>query len=50
MGWTVPFMSSHGSSFSDDCGAGGGFVLSLFLRDGADVYRTYPPPLAASTG
>jgi predicted dithiol-disulfide oxidoreductase (DUF899 family) len=41
MGWTVPFMSSHGSSFSDDCGAGGGFVLSLFLRDGADVYRTY---------
>ncbi len=23
MGWTVPFVSSHGSSFSDDCGAGG---------------------------
>jgi predicted dithiol-disulfide oxidoreductase (DUF899 family) len=41
MGWTVPFMSSHGSSFSDDCGAGGCFVLSLFLRDGTDVYRTY---------
>jgi predicted dithiol-disulfide oxidoreductase (DUF899 family) len=41
MGWTVPFVSSHGSSFSDDCGAGGGFVLSVFLRDGADVYRTY---------
>ncbi len=41
MGWTVPFVSSHGSSFSDDCGAGAGFVLSMFLRDGADVYRTY---------
>jgi len=41
MRWTVPFVSSHGSSFSDDCGAGGGFALSVFLRDGADVYRTY---------
>ena len=41
MGWTVPFVSSHGSSFSDDCGAGRGFILSIFLRDGDDVYRTY---------
>jgi predicted dithiol-disulfide oxidoreductase (DUF899 family) len=41
MGWTLPFVSSHGTSFSDDCGAGGGFKLSVFLRDGADVYRTY---------
>ena len=41
MGWTVPFISSRGTSFADDCGAGGGFVLSVFLRDGADVYRTY---------
>jgi predicted dithiol-disulfide oxidoreductase (DUF899 family) len=41
MGWTVPFVSSHGTSFADDCGAGGGFMLSVFLRDGADVYRTY---------
>ena len=40
-GWTVPFVSSHGTSFSDDCGAGGGFMLSVFLRDGEDVYRTY---------
>jgi hypothetical protein len=29
------------SPFSADCGAGGGFVLSGFLRDDADVYRTY---------
>ena len=41
MGWTVPFVSSRGSSFSRDCGAGDGFALSVFLRDGTDVYRTY---------
>jgi predicted dithiol-disulfide oxidoreductase (DUF899 family) len=41
MGWTVPFVSSHGTSFAKDCGVGGGFMLSVFLRDGEDVYRTY---------
>jgi predicted dithiol-disulfide oxidoreductase (DUF899 family) len=41
MGWTLPFVSSHGTSFSADCGAGGGFLLSVFLRDGDEVYRTY---------
>jgi predicted dithiol-disulfide oxidoreductase (DUF899 family) len=41
MGWTVPFVSSRGTTFSQDCGAGGGFMLTLFLRDGVDVYRTY---------
>ena len=41
MGWTLPFVSSHGTSFAADCGAGGGFLLSVFLRDGTDVYRTY---------
>jgi len=40
-GWTLPFVSSHGTSFADDCGAGDGFGLSIFLRDGTDVYRTY---------
>ena len=40
-GWTMPFYSSRGTSFSDDCGAGGGFMLSAFLRSGDDVYRTY---------
>ena len=34
MGWTVPFVSSRGTSFTEDCGAGGGFMLSMFLRDG----------------
>jgi predicted dithiol-disulfide oxidoreductase (DUF899 family) len=37
----MPFVSSRGTSFSDDCGAGGLFGLSMFLRDGADVYQTY---------
>ncbi len=41
MGWTLPFVSSHGTSFAGDCGAGQGFMLSVFLRDGAEVYRTY---------
>lgn len=41
MGWTVPFVSSRGSSFAEDCGAGPGFLLSVFLRDGEEVYRTY---------
>lgn len=40
-GWTMPFLSSHGTTFAEDCGADGGFMLSLFLRDGDEVYRTY---------
>ncbi len=41
MGWTMPFVSSHGTTFAEDCGANGGFMLSVFLRDGTDIYRTY---------
>jgi len=41
MGWTVPFVSSHGTKFADDCEVGGGFKLIVFLRDGQDIYRTY---------
>ena len=41
MGWTMPFVSSRGTTFAGDCGAGGGFMLSVFLRDGQDAYRTY---------
>ncbi len=40
-GWTVDFVSSHHNTFAADCGANGGFMLSVFLRDGEDVYRTY---------
>lgn len=53
MGWTIPFVSSHGTSFSHDFGLGPEtprpdqhqdgemFGLSVFLRDGDEVYRTY---------
>jgi predicted dithiol-disulfide oxidoreductase (DUF899 family) len=40
-GWTVPFVSSHGTTFAADCGADDGFMLSVFLRDDARVFRTY---------
>lgn len=41
MGWTVPWFSSLGSDFTADCGTGHGFGVSVFLRDGDAVYRTY---------
>jgi predicted dithiol-disulfide oxidoreductase (DUF899 family) len=41
MGWTVPFVSSRGNGFADDTGTGNPFRLSVFLRDGTDVYLTY---------
>jgi len=40
MGWSVPFVSSRGTSFAADCGADY-FMLTVFLRDGDDIYRTY---------
>lgn len=40
-GWTMPFVSSRETTFADDCGAGGGFTLSTFVRDGENIYRTY---------
>jgi predicted dithiol-disulfide oxidoreductase (DUF899 family) len=41
MGWTLPFVSSRGTSFSKDFGAGDLFMLGVFFRDGTDVYLTY---------
>ena len=41
MGWTIPYASSYGTTFSADLGAGGGFLLNVFLREGDEVYRTY---------
>ena len=41
MEWSIPFYSSRGSTFAADCGAADGFALTVFLRDGADLYRTY---------
>lgn len=45
MGWTVPWFSSFGSDFNADFGLttdeGETFGLSVFLRDGKSVFRTY---------
>ncbi len=45
MGWTVPWYSSIDSDFNTDFGVtsdqGEAFGLSVFLRDGTDVFRTY---------
>jgi predicted dithiol-disulfide oxidoreductase (DUF899 family) len=53
MGWTIPWYSSFESDFNVDFGVGPetpqegvyqdgeNFGLSVFLRDGDDVYRTY---------
>jgi predicted dithiol-disulfide oxidoreductase (DUF899 family) len=40
-GFTVPYASSHGTKFAEDCGADNGFMLNMFLTDGEEVYRTY---------
>jgi predicted dithiol-disulfide oxidoreductase (DUF899 family) len=45
MGWTLPWYSSSGSEFNVDFDVsrdgGETFGLSIFLRDGDDVFRTY---------
>lgn len=43
MGWTEPWYSSHGTTFTDemDDDRGSGAGLSVFLRTGGQVYRTY---------
>ncbi|HEY3069935.1 MAG TPA: DUF899 domain-containing protein [Gaiellaceae bacterium] len=45
MGWDIPWFSSAQSDFNDDFGVttdqGETFGLSVFFRDGDDVYRTY---------
>jgi predicted dithiol-disulfide oxidoreductase (DUF899 family) len=45
MGWTVPWFSSAGSDFNRDFGVtsdrGETFGLSVFLRQGDDVFRSY---------
>ena len=45
MGWTVPWYSSSGSDFNTDFGLttkkGETFGLSVFFRDGDEVFHTY---------
>jgi predicted dithiol-disulfide oxidoreductase (DUF899 family) len=40
-GWELPWYSSFGTTFNDDLGLGGLFGLSVLLRDGDEVFRTY---------
>ncbi|HEY4179520.1 MAG TPA: DUF899 family protein [Kofleriaceae bacterium] len=40
MGWTMPFVSSHGTTWTEDIGSPY-FQLSVWLRDGEKIYRTY---------
>jgi predicted dithiol-disulfide oxidoreductase (DUF899 family) len=45
MGWTVPWVSSFGSTFNEDLGltrrGEDSFGLSVLLRDGDRIFRTY---------
>ncbi len=45
MGWTLPWYSSEGSDFNKDFGLttpkGEIYGLSVFIRDGNNIYRTY---------
>ena len=41
MGWEIPWYSLAGNGFNADAGVTTGFGLSVFLRDGDDVFRTY---------
>lgn len=41
MGWTLPWYSTQHTTFNADCGLDGGFGLSVFLRDGERVFRSY---------
>jgi predicted dithiol-disulfide oxidoreductase (DUF899 family) len=41
MGWSVPWFSCYGGDFNADCGVTSGFGLSVLLRDGDRVFRTY---------
>jgi len=45
MGWTVPWFSSFGTDFNKDFGRTTDeeeiFGLSVFFRDGNNIYRSY---------
>ncbi|RLK58118.1 DUF899 domain-containing protein [Actinokineospora cianjurensis] len=40
-GWTTPWYSAYGNGLYEEIGLGGGFALSVFLRDGDEVFHTY---------
>jgi predicted dithiol-disulfide oxidoreductase (DUF899 family) len=40
-GWSLPWYSAYGSDFYAELGLGGGFGLTVLLRDGDEYFRTY---------
>ncbi|WP_086828779.1 DUF899 domain-containing protein [Allokutzneria sp. NRRL B-24872] len=40
-GWTIPWYSAFGNSLYADLGLGGMFGVSVFLRDGDEIFRSY---------
>jgi predicted dithiol-disulfide oxidoreductase (DUF899 family) len=40
-GWTVPWVCVVGSDFNDDAGYAGVAQITVFLRDGDSIFRTY---------
>ena len=49
MGWRVPFYSSAVTAFDADCGFEA-FGISVFLRDGGRIFRTYGTTGRAADG
>jgi predicted dithiol-disulfide oxidoreductase (DUF899 family) len=41
MGWSIPWYSLARNDFNADCGITDGFGLSIFIRDGDQVFRSY---------
>jgi predicted dithiol-disulfide oxidoreductase (DUF899 family) len=41
MGWSIPWYSLAQNDFNADCGITDGFGLSVFIRDGDQVFRSY---------
>jgi predicted dithiol-disulfide oxidoreductase (DUF899 family) len=41
MGWTVPWYSLAGNDFNADCGVTTEFGLSVFIREGDEIFRSY---------
>jgi predicted dithiol-disulfide oxidoreductase (DUF899 family) len=41
MGWTIPWVSLAGNDFNADCGITTEFGLSVFIRDGDGIFRSY---------
>ena len=41
MGWTIPWYSLARNDFNDDLGVTDGFGLSVLIRDGNEIFRSY---------